>query len=430
MSRRSSGIAALLLAISALVLAHYVQVWAAIPKSQSTTSDFAGTYAAASLWRSGHSADLYNVPVEERLMASEGVPANHLYIPFENPPAAAVLVAPLTALDAAGAYRVWSILQLLMLAAALWIAARTALWGNGVSNLAKLATGGLALAGFGTGLLFVEGQWDGLSALGLALAYAGWRRGRPGWAGFALAVTAAIAKPHLAVGIAAFMLGRRDWRALAGATAGVLAVVGGSLLVVGPGGISAFVAAVLTPSNSPLAQMQGATGLFSSLLGVTIGAYALALVASLFAVAAAGLLGAISRRRGDLLEPALAGAVALSLFASLHLLGHDLTLLAPMFVVFVAWQSRIDAAERRPWPGRSTLVAILAWVALSLATMADLGNRSIGFPPYHLGFPGRITPWALLLLAGLFIRPVVVAAIPSSSLPVLVRRRPADSAGA
>ena len=85
---------------AATALAHYAQVWAAIPPAQARTSDFAGTYVASTLWRSGQAASLYDVRVEEAVMARTGAPPDHLYIPFENPPFAAVLAAPVSLLDA------------------------------------------------------------------------------------------------------------------------------------------------------------------------------------------------------------------------------------------------------------------------------------------------------------------------------------------
>jgi hypothetical protein len=191
--RRSRLIAAVLLVPVAVVLVHYVQVWVATPAALSRTSDYAGTYVAATLWHTGHGADLYNEAVEARVMAASGAPLNHLSIPFENPPAAAVVTAPLALLDAATAYRAWSLLQLALLIAAVWIISRAAPWPDRTAPIVKVAIGGVALAGFGSGLLFVEGQWDGVSALGLALAYVAWRRGNPAAAGFAIGLASALA---------------------------------------------------------------------------------------------------------------------------------------------------------------------------------------------------------------------------------------------
>ena len=210
-------------------------------------------------------------------------------------------------------------------------------------------------------MLLLEGQWDGVSVVGLAIAYVAWRKGRPGLAGFALGFTAALAKPQLVIGIAAYMLGRRDWRGIAGAIAGAAVTVVIGLLAGGPHGLTSFVSAVATPHNSPTAEMQGSSGLFGSLFGQAPGVFYLSIAAGLAAAAVAGWLGAITRRRADLFEPSLCAAVALSLFASPHLLGHDLTLLAPVLIGGLAWLA--GRPTEKAWPGPGTLMAVAGWAA-------------------------------------------------------------------
>ena len=391
-SQRSRLGAAVLLVAVAAVLAHYVQVWAAIPPAQARTSDFAGTYAAATLWRTGRPAALYDVPAQEAISRAAGAPANHLFIPFENPPLAAVIASPLTLLDATSAYRVWSLLQVAVLAVALGIAARVAPWPNPRPRLSSMACSGVALAGFGTGLLLVEGQWDAVPALGVAIAYAGWTRGRRFGPGFATGFAFGMAKPHLAAGLIAFMAGRRDWRGLSGVVAGGASVAAAGVVFAGPSATAAFVRALLEPVNSPPAQMQGSTGLTGSLLGSGLGPYSLALLLAAAALVAAGWLGAVSRRRVALLEPALLGATALSLWASPHLLGHDLVLLAPPLVAMLAWTMNREQNRAVAWPGPGSIALVSGWAALSYASLVDLGQGGVGLP-------GRLTPWVLLAAA-------------------------------
>lgn len=386
-SSRSRLYAAVLLIAAAVALAHYVQVWSVLPATAARTSDYAGTYAASVLWRGGRGPSMYDVGAEEQVSRDAGLPANHLFIPFENPPLAAVAASPLSLLDATSAYRVWSMLQLALLVAAVAVAARAAPWPRRAPRLSALASSGLALAGFGTGLVLVEGQWDGLVALGLALGYAGWRRGSGFGPGFAIGATAALAKPHLIAGVIAFMVGRRDWRGLAGAATGAASVLAAGLVLTGPAS-GGFIAALLQPVNSPPAAMQGVTGLFGSLLGGGAVPYTLAIAAGCVAALVAGGLGAVARRRTDLLEPALLGAVTLSLFASPHLLGHDLTLLAPALVAGLAWTLTREEAGFS-WPGSLSLAMVAGWAALSIASLLDLGHSGVGLP-------GRLTPWVLL----------------------------------
>src|SRR5579884_1530742 len=187
----SAFIGVLLAAIATLLCVQYVRIWHALPDAPArtsastpsyaaaTTSDFAGTYAAATLWRTGHADELYDIPAQEAVLAATGTPRDHLLIPFENPPAAAVVASPLSLLNSVLAYRIWSALQMLLLLVAACIAVwaaprplsrRRSSWPQAGAVL-------FALAGFGTALLLVEGQWDGVAALGLAVLYAGWRRG-------------------------------------------------------------------------------------------------------------------------------------------------------------------------------------------------------------------------------------------------------------
>jgi hypothetical protein len=391
-SQRSRLGAAVLLVAAAAVLAHYVQVWSAIPPAQTRTSDFAGTYAAAMLWRTGQPAALYDVAAQEGVSRAAGAPSNHLFIPFENPPLAAVVASPLTLLDATSAYRAWSLLQIAALMAAIGIAARAAPWPGLRPRLSLAGCAGVALAGFGSGLLLVEGQWDGVPAVGLALAYAGWRSGRRFAPGFATGFAFGIAKPHLAAGVIAFMAGRRDWRGLAGVVAGGATVAGAGVVLAGPAATAGFIRALLQPVNSPPAQMQGSTGLTGALLGSGIGPYALALLLAAVALVAAGWLGTVSRRHRSLLEPALLGATALSLWASPHLLGHDLVVLAPPLVAMFAWTMNAELRREVAWPGSASIALVAGWAALSYASLLDLGQGGVGFP-------GRLTPWVLVACA-------------------------------
>lgn len=390
LSERPRWFAATLITISAIVLAHYAQVWIVVPASLAPTSDFAGTYVASTLIRSGHAAEIYDSTTERQTLVETGAPASHDNIPFENPPAAAVVALPFSLLGAGAAWRAWSVLQLALMALSLLLVTRAAPWPAGLPKLSRVAVVLVAVAGFGTGLLFLEGQWDGVSVLGLGLAYALWRRDRPGAAGFALGFTAAIAKPQLVIGIAAYMIGRRDWRAVVGAVAGAAVTIAIGLAGAGPGALRAFITTIATPSNSPTAQMQGTSGLFGSLLGHGPGVFLLAVGAGIAAAVVAGWLGTVAHRRPDLFEPSLCGAVALSLFASPHLLGHDLTLLAPVLVAGLAWLAARPGEQ--PWPGSATLGVLALWVLLSFASLGDLSQNSVGVP-------GRATPWVLLLTA-------------------------------
>jgi hypothetical protein len=188
--------------------------------------------------------------------------------------------------------------------------------------LTLFAVGLGALACLGTLATLLLGQWDGLSALGLAITYACLRGRRPATAGAILAVTALIAKPHLALGLAAFVIGMRDRRLLLGAAGGVVASLLLSLLVAGPAGIAGFVgAAIHSTTRWQLANMVSLVGIPGSIAGNGAASHVLAAVGSLVAMGLAAALGSAARNRPVRMEAALAGAVVLSLLAA-RLLGR------------------------------------------------------------------------------------------------------------
>ncbi len=174
--------------------------------------------------------------------------------------------------------------------------------------------------------------------------------GRNALAGFWLGLAFAATKPHLAIGLGVWLVARRDWRALAGAATGCALVAAVSLALVGPAGIGEFVSALgFAYGNTPASSTVGVPGLIASWFGTERRRRSSASSAHCSpwpAVRRSGL------DRGDAsvtLEVSLAGAAALSLVASPHLLAHDLVILAPVF----AWcAARAAAADAAPWPGQ------------------------------------------------------------------------------
>src|SRR6202011_2505487 len=125
--------------------------------------------------------------------------------------------------------------------------------------------------------------------------------------GAVLAATAAIAKPHLAVGLAALLLGWRDRRVLSGAALGLGVVALASLASVGPAGLGGFAGAVARDAGRwPLASLLGFTGLTGSWLGNGAAAELLAAAGSVAALGGCLVLGHRLRRDCGALEPCLA----------------------------------------------------------------------------------------------------------------------------
>ncbi|MEA2670037.1 MAG: hypothetical protein QOG45_257 [Chloroflexota bacterium] len=374
--------------LAVAVLAYQLSFWAGLGHLDQMGSDFSASYVASTVWLQG--GNLYDQQLEIARHFALIPPGDHVTVidlPFITPPLTAVLVAPLTLLDLPTAYRLASLLQYAMLVAAVAVAVRHAPWPSRAPAGLRAAALLGGLAGVGGWVLLLQGQWDGVSALSLALAYAAWRRGHRARAGAWLIGGALLAKPHLALGLAVWMLAWRDRRILAGAVAGAAAVIAASLLLAGPAACLAWVGSLGgSATHSPLPSLLGFTGLFGSWLRDGATAQALAAVCSVLAVGACWLLGGRARRRPDLLEASLAGAVALSLVAAPHLLTHDLSLLAPALAWAVAWAATpVRIRDRR-------LAAVACgWVMLNLAAylVLDIGR-------HPLTAPGRVMPLVLI----------------------------------
>jgi hypothetical protein len=369
-------------ALAAAVLAYDLAFWADLDRTDVLGSDFSASDVAATVWL--HGGNLYDQALEIARHTALIPSGYHVDLPFITPPLTAVLVAPLTALDLPTAYRVFSLLQLLLLAGAVLVAMRHAPWPEPTSPWLRRAAVLAALAGAGAWRLVLLGQWDGVSALSLALAYAAWRRGDRGRAGAWLIGGALLAKPHLAIGLAVWLLAQRNRRAVAGAAAAAGATAAATLVLAGPGAIGGWIGSLrLSAGHSSPATLSGLTGLFGSWIGSDPAVEALAAVGAVLAVGACWLLGDRARRRPALLEPSLAGATALSILAAPHALTHDLALLAPALVWSVAW------VARRPLALRGLAILAAGWVLLDLAARSQLDD-SIST------FPGRLVPLVLV----------------------------------
>lgn len=406
--------------VAAALLVAYACLWAGVSNLDMARSDFTAFDVGSSLLRAGHGAAIYDQALQAHMQGTLVAPLRTANLPFVSPPAAAAVLVPLTALPLAAAYRLWQAVQLLMLVAAVVIAVRAAPWQAPLRRPAPaLATAVVALAGVGTLVLGLLGQWDGVSALGVAGAYALWRRDARLAGGAVLAACTLLAKPHLMLGVAALLLGWRDRRVLAGAGAAILVLALASLALVGPAGIHTFVAAVLDDAGrwAP-ASMLGFSGLTGSWLGGGALAQVVAGAASIGALAACVALGRRLAADRALLEPALAGAMVLSLLATPHLLAQDLVLLAPLFAALTAWAAARDSEPI--WTGRRGRLVLMGWAALAATAGLDLGAQSPA-PP------GRLVPWALLLLAAgaawLCGRGSAVRASPASDLEAATQGR-------
>jgi hypothetical protein len=374
-------------AVSTVLLAYFAISWAQVTPVRERGTDFSASYVAAVMLRSGDGAELYDQQAEHSRHLALLPAGTVINLPFITPPTTALLALPFTVLDPGTAFRIWSLVELLLLALAVWIAIRAGPWPSRLGRAPRVATFLVAIAAGGTYAFLLLGQIDGIAALGLAAAYAAWRTDRSAAAGFWVALALAATKPHLAIGLGIWLIARRDWRALAGAAAGCALVAAVSLALVGWSGMAGFVSALsFAVSNTPGASTLGLPGLVASWLGGGAIPMAIGIAGSLIALTGCGVLGARSRRRPGALEASLAGAAALSLVASPHLLPHDLVILAPAF----AWcAARAAAVEIGPWPGLASIRVIAGWAVLGVLTLVDTGNAAPA-PP------GRLVPLGLI----------------------------------
>ena len=400
---RSRLIAQLVAGVAGVVIASWVSTWVHATPGQIAAADYTATYVAATEWRAGHGADLYDPGAQKAQGAALGLSgAQFAGNRFVDAPLAAVVAAPFSLVDLDASFRLWSLLQLGLVVVAVTLVVRHAPWPEHTPRPARFAAGAVAVAGAGTAMLFIEGQWDGFSALGLAFAYVSWRRNRPAVGGAALAVGMLLAKPHLAIVLVAWLLGRRDRRVLAGAGTGLAAVALATVVAVGPAGVVAALHAPLVSMGvTPVRMLLGFLGLFASWLGDAPAAYVLAIAAGCLAIAAGFRLGDATRRNPGTLDVSLAAATVLSLLAAPHLLAQDLVLLSVPLVWCLASAAAADGGR---WPGPRTVSLLAGWVVLDLAARADIGN-------YSAAPPGRLVPV------------VLIAVLATAGAVVILRRR-------
>ena len=170
MLRRGSAV--LPAAIAAAVLLAYVVLWLGAGAAQIGRSDFTSTYVGATLLREGQGGSMYDETLQAPLHAALIAPDREGNLPFVNAPLAAAVALPVSLLSLQAAYRLWSLLQLALLVGAVVVAIRAAPGRRSLPPLTLVAVGLGALACLGTLATLLLGQWDGLSALGLAVAYA------------------------------------------------------------------------------------------------------------------------------------------------------------------------------------------------------------------------------------------------------------------
>jgi Glycosyltransferase family 87 len=350
----------LIVAAAAAIACWYVVSWATFSPRDRSIRDFSDTYTAATIIRSGNAAGIYEwhllAKVGDRLMAPD-----HLELPYLETPYAALLALPLTSLPLPDAFVVWSAGQVGLVILAVVVAVRAAQPRTKPSALAVVAIAGIALATPAANNLLAVGTSSGFNALGVAMAFRCWRRGSYASGAIWLVATAALAKPHLAIGMLAFMLGWGKRRAIAGALAAGLAAAAAFVALVGASGLQAFLVDV--PKANTVWSARGEASLFalpSMWLNDNLVAYLLGIAAGCAALVLCFAVGRQVRRDRTLLGGGLATACLLSLLASPHAFLYDLVMVAPAIAWLLVELDLFAQRPQRAWS--SPWLVVILWL--------------------------------------------------------------------
>ncbi len=383
---RAVGIGAI---VTVALLAVYAMLWVRVTPWEIGRSDFTSAYVGGLLLRQGHGSELYDLSAQAPLHAALIAPDREGNLPFVDAPVAAALVAPITLVSLDIAYRIWGLIQLAMLALAVVIAVRSAPWPARLPSWWRSGVGLIAFGGGATLIVLLQAQWGSVLALGLAAAYGEWRRDRPFWGAVWIVLGAGVAKPHLALGIFALMLGWRSRRVLAGAVIAGIGVLVLSVVVAGPAAPLNFVRnAITTNTMWQLDTFSGFIGIPGSFLGNSGATQVIGAVGDVTALGVALCLGLLVRRAPGRLGAALAGGAALSILASPHAGTHDLVLLAPAMVWWTA-EAATRAAQRSLSGWQGPTAAIVMWFLLTCAVFLSPAD----------GGPVQLVPWVLIAVA-------------------------------
>jgi hypothetical protein len=375
-SPKDAAVAGLALALCALYLAW----WSRLARAgQFQPVDFDAFYTGAAIVRDGFATRLYDLGLQAgyQLAILGFLPLRGGPLPFVSPPTVAVALVPLASLPIGEAHRLWTALQLALLAALLAL-----LW----RLLAGVRPGERALALAATlslPTLFVT-LYKGQVTLIVLIALLGWwqglRRGDDRTIG--LCLVAVVVKPPIFLVPLLVTALRGRGRALAWFCGGTAAVLLVTVAVTGLRPFADFLAVTrsleLTYDYQLVypAYMYNFRG-FVTLLGAdapeAIALTRAGLVASLAAVL---LLWLRSPRAAPVDDRLVALSLLLAVFFSPHLYFYDTLLLVAVAAPLYAWLRRASAAR-----ATALLVAALAVAPLFLETSwFAIGTRAVRWP--------------------------------------------------
>ncbi|WP_185747429.1 glycosyltransferase family 87 protein [Humibacillus xanthopallidus] len=367
------------LASATVFVAALVTAWLTIPEL-AAFPDFAARWSAGRLVVTGQGSALYDLARQAEVQRN-GTGTDQ-FSWFVSPPFVAVLFAPLSLLPYWLACLVW----LAISTSALWLSVRLLRpWAPAVLADNWRTTTLVIWTSYPVLQVLFVGQDTTLVLLAVAAGVHLLSRDRAYQAGACLGL--GLVKPHLIFLVPVLLVLRRQPRALAGfiAVAVVFTVV--SLVMMGPGGISRWLAVVSSGDYSKAVQQGFAwkgvnvSALLTGLAPADFGRW-WQLLATLTGLAACvPALRAVTIRRDASQQFAWALVLATTVIAAPHVLVYDLVLIIP--VVFALAWTGWDAVTRL------TLVGMTA--ALWLAAPIQLLLAGSSWPVTSLG-----APWAAL----------------------------------
>jgi Protein of unknown function (DUF2029). len=355
-------------AVTAVIFAGFdLYQWALAYASDNFHNDLTFYYAAARIGLTHGWPSIYDLRMQQEALDALGSRIQIAELArYISPPPVAWAALPLTLLPFQAAYAVWSALLLLALVGTWYLAAP----GTGRPRLIHIAA---ALAWLPVIYGLQLGQPELFVALGVAGCYALLRTGRPVWAGVALG--ALVLKPQLAFLVPAALLVSGRYRAFAGSAMAIGLLVLAAMLVVGPGGVSAYEQRLSFAAGVPVNRELTIAPFVGNLAAARV-------VQAAIAIWALALVYRFRRRGHEwLFVPALVGGIAASPY--LHL--DDLVMMG-----LAAWlYLRTSPTPRWSWVFLLALViaaeGIPIWGPLPVIAgeLVGLALLSVAAPEAH-----------------------------------------------
>lgn len=357
-------------AVTAVIFACFdLYQWALAYASDNFHNDLTFYYAAARIGLTHGWPSIYDLRMQQEALDALGSRIQIAELArYISPPPVAWAALPLTLLPFQAAYAVWSALLLLALVGTWYLAAP----GTGRPRLIHIAA---ALAWLPVIYGLQLGQPELFVALGVAGCYALLRTGRPVWAGVALG--ALVLKPQLAFLVPAALLVSGRYRAFAGSAMAIGLLVLAAMLVVGPGGVSAYEQRLSFAAGVPVNRELTIAPFVGNLAAARV-------VQAAIAIWALALVYRFRRRGHEwLFVPALVGGIAASPY--LHL--DDLVMMGLAAWLYLrtsptprwSWVfllALVIAAEGIPaWGPLPVIAGELVWLALLSVAAPEAHHR-------------------------------------------------------